>query len=35
MSETIFTLVFGLSIAAFLMWTADNGRKRDRERGRD
>ncbi|MGF6265399.1 hypothetical protein OKW49_006392 [Paraburkholderia youngii] len=32
MGATIFTLVLGLSIAGFLMWSADNGRKRDRER---
>jgi hypothetical protein len=29
---TIFTLVLGVSIAAFFMWTANNGRKADRER---
>ena len=32
MGATIFTLVLGVSIAAFFMWTANNGRKADRER---
>lgn len=32
MGATIFTLVLGVSIAAFLMWTSNNGRKADRER---
>jgi hypothetical protein len=32
MGATIFTLVLGLSIAAFFSWTTHNGQKRDRER---
>ncbi|GJH21882.1 hypothetical protein CBA19CS22_35090 [Caballeronia novacaledonica] len=32
MGATIFTVVLGVSIAAFFMWTANNGRKADRER---
>ena len=28
---TIFTFVFGLSIAAFFAWTNNNGQRRDRE----
>ncbi len=31
MGATIFTFVFGLSIAAFFMWTSNNGQRRDRE----
>ncbi|SAK73532.1 hypothetical protein AWB80_04114 [Caballeronia pedi] len=32
MGASIFTLVLGVSIAAFFMWTSNNGRKADRER---
>ena len=32
MVASIITLVLGLSIAAFLGWTNNNGIKRDRER---
>ncbi|BAO93047.1 hypothetical protein CBA19CS42_20230 [Caballeronia novacaledonica] len=32
MGATIFTVVLGLSIAGFFMWTNHNGQKRDRER---
>lgn len=32
MGASIFTLVFGLAIAAFFGWTTHNGRKADRER---
>ncbi|CAD6559336.1 hypothetical protein LMG24235_06641 [Paraburkholderia sabiae] len=32
MTASIITLVLGLSIAAFFLWTNNNGVKRDRER---
>jgi nitrogen fixation-related uncharacterized protein len=32
MGASIVTLVLGVSIAAFFMWTNHNGQKRDRER---
>jgi hypothetical protein len=32
MAATIFTVVLGASIAAFFIWTAENGRRADRER---
>ncbi len=32
MGATIFTFVFGVSIAVFLMWSNHNGQKHDRER---
>ena len=32
MTASIITLVLGLSIAAFFLWTNNNGIKRDRER---
>lgn len=31
MGATIFTFVLGVSIAAFFMWTGNNGQRRDRE----
>lgn len=32
MTASIITLVVGVSIAAFFMWTGENGRRADRER---
>ncbi|SAL07948.1 hypothetical protein AWB81_08442 [Caballeronia arationis] len=32
MGATIFTVVLGLSIAGFFLWTGHNGQKADRER---
>jgi hypothetical protein len=32
MTASIITLVLGVSIAAFFLWTNNNGIKRDRER---
>jgi hypothetical protein len=32
MTASIITLALGLSIAAFFLWTNNNGIKRDRER---